>query len=284
MKVVLFCGGKGMRLRDYSDNTPKPMITIGYRPIIWHLMKYYAHYGHKEFILCLGYKADVIKDYFINYKEYLSNDFTLSDGGRNLRLHNSDISDWSITFADTGTNSNIGERLKAVEKYLEGEEMFLANYADGLTDLPLPELLDFSMKAGKTACFLNVRPNQSFHLVNADEYGRVRNIEALTQSDIWINGGYFVFKKDIFRYIGDGEELIFEPFSRLIEKRELVAYRYDGFWMGMDTFKEKQLLDELYEQGNPPWVVWNGTEEKARCRSRLLEPTGPQKKPAGRGS
>lgn len=260
MKVVLFCGGKGMRLRGYSEDTPKPMVTIGYRPILWHLMKYYAHYGHKEFILCLGYKADVMKDYFINYKEYLSNDFTLSGGGLNLRLHNSDISDWSITFADTGINSNIGERLKAVERYLEGEEMFLANYADGLTDLPLPNLLDFSAKAGKTACFLSVRPSHSFHLVKTDESGCVQNIEALTQSDIWVNGGYFVFKKDIFRYIRDGEELIFEPFSRLIEKRELVAYRYEGFWVGMDTFKEKQLLDELYEKGNPPWAVWNGKE------------------------
>src|SRR3990172_3762996 len=117
MKVVLFCGGKGMRIIDYSENTPKPMVTIGYRPILWHLMKYYAYYGHKEFILCLGHKADVIKDYFINYKEHLSNDFTLSEGGKKLKLHNSDISDWSITFADTGMNSNIGQRLKSVEKY-----------------------------------------------------------------------------------------------------------------------------------------------------------------------
>ena len=258
MKVVLFCGGKGMRIRDYSENTPKPMVTIGYRPILWHLMKYYAYYGYKDFILCLGYKADVIKDYFINYKEYLSNDFTLSEGGQKLQLHNNDIHDWSITFADTGINSNIGQRLKAVEKYLDGEETFLANYSDGLTDLPLPTLIDYSMKSGKTASFLGVRPSHSFHLVNADNSGLVRKIEALTQSNIWINGGYFVFNKDIFKYIKPGEELIFEPFGRLIEKGELVTYRYDGFWVGMDTFKDKQQLEELYEKGNPPWAVWNG--------------------------
>ena len=135
MKVVLFCGGLGMRLRDYSETIPKPMVNIGYRPILWHVMKYYAHYGHKDFILCLGHRADAVKNYFLNYNECASNDFVLSGGGKNLELLNSDIHDWRITFADTGIHSNIGQRLRAVEMHLEGEEEFLANYCDGLTDL-----------------------------------------------------------------------------------------------------------------------------------------------------
>src|ERR1700728_3624546 len=141
MKVVLFCGGLGLRIRD-TDDVPKPMVQIGYRPILWHVMKYYAHFGHKDFILCLGHRADVIKNYFLNYNECVSNDFVLSQGGKKVDLLNSDIDDWNITFVDTGTGSNIGERLKAVEKYLEGEEEFLANYSDGVTDLPLPAQIE----------------------------------------------------------------------------------------------------------------------------------------------
>ena len=137
MKVVLFCGGLGTRLGELTEDVPKPLVKIGYRPILWHLMKYYAHYGHKDFILCLGYKADKIKDYFLNYNEYISNDFTMSEGGRNIELMQSDIADWKITFVDTGLRANIGQRLKAVQKHLAGEEMFLANYADGSGELGL---------------------------------------------------------------------------------------------------------------------------------------------------
>src|SRR2546423_7053842 len=140
MKVVLFCGGLGLRIRDAED-IPKPMVQIGYRQILWHVMKYYAHFGHKDFILCLGYRADAVKNYFLNYNECVSNDFVLSGGGKKLELFNSDIQDWKITFADTGINANIGQRLKAVEQHLDGEEEFLANYSDGLTNLPLPQQL-----------------------------------------------------------------------------------------------------------------------------------------------
>src|SRR5690349_422134 len=172
MKVVLFCGGLGMRLRDYAENVPKPMVPIGYRPIIWHLMKYYAHFGHKDFILCLGYRGDMIKEYFLNYEECVSNDFVLSQGGRKRELLNSDIADWRITFVETGLNSNIGERLKAVQRHLVGEEMFLANYSDGLTDLPLQEQIDDLRRRDKVASFLCVRPNLSYHFV-ASENGVV---------------------------------------------------------------------------------------------------------------
>src|SRR5438093_10386233 len=163
MKVVLFCGGLGMRLREYSEQIPKPMVPIGYRPIILHVMKYYAHYGHKDFILCLGHKSDTFKSYFLNYNECLSNDFILSQGGKEMRLLNSDIHDWRITFVDTGTSSNIGQRLKAVEKYPQGEEVFLANYTDGLSDVPLPNYIDYFLERGKAASFLDVRPSKRFN-------------------------------------------------------------------------------------------------------------------------
>jgi len=256
MKVVLFCGGLGLRLRDYAENIPKPMATIGYRPILWHVMKYYAHYGHKDFILCLGHRADTIKNYFVNYDEYVSNDFVLSAGGKNIDLINRDIHDWRITFADTGITSNVGQRLKAVEKYLEGEETFLANYSDGLTDLPLPQQIEDFRRHGKVASFLCICPNLSYHLVSLDGNNVVTNIEDANKSSLRINGGYFVFKKEIFSYLKDGEELVHEPFRRLIAEQQLLAYEYRGFWASMDTFKDKQHLDDLYAKGNAPWQVW----------------------------
>ncbi|MGC2391712.1 MAG: sugar phosphate nucleotidyltransferase, partial [Candidatus Acidiferrum sp.] len=221
MKVVLFCGGLGMRLREYADNIPKPMVPIGYRPILWHVMKYYAHFGHRDFILCLGYRADAIKHYFRNYDECLSNDFTLSQGGKHLELFHSDIHDWNITFADTGVNSNIGMRLKAVEKYLHGEEMFLANYSDGLIDLHLPDLIENFERQKKTASFISVRPSLSYHVVSAEADGTVQEIREISRSSMRINGGYFIFRKQIFDYMNDGEELVLEPFQRLIEQRQL---------------------------------------------------------------
>jgi glucose-1-phosphate cytidylyltransferase len=257
MKVVLFCGGMGMRLREYSDKIPKPMVEIGYRPILWHIMKYYAHYGHKEFILCLGYRADVIKNYFLNYNECLSNDFVLANGSKEVKLLNSDIDDWTITFADTGLSSNIGQRMMAIKKYLEGEEVFLANYADGLTDLHLPSMIDDFMARKKIATLVAVKPRHSFHVVSVKDHGEVSEIQHLTQADIWINGGYFAFRKEIFDYIEKDEELVNEPFQRLAEKGELISYRHNGFWAGMDTFKDKMDFEELYQKGNPPWQVWN---------------------------
>jgi glucose-1-phosphate cytidylyltransferase len=216
MKVVLFCGGLGTRIREYPEPVPKPMITIGYRPILWHVMKYYAHYGHKDFILCLGYKADAVKNYFLNYDECVSNNFVLSNGGKRLRLLNSDIHDWNITFVDTGLSSNIGQRLKAVERYLEGESVFLANYSDGLTDLPLPEYIDHFLSRDKVGSFLAVKPSQSYHVASFDG-DLVKGINPLRSADIWINGGFFAFRTDIFEYMKDGKELVVEPFQRLIQ-------------------------------------------------------------------
>ena len=256
MKVVLFCGGLGMRLREVSESIPKPMVPIGYRPIIWHLMKYYAHFGHKEFILALGHKADSFKSYFLNYQEWLSNDFTL-DGKTGLpTLLNTDIQDWKITFVDTGVHSNIGMRLKAVEKHVDMDEAFLANYSDGLTDLPLDKLTAFFRQKDKVATFMSVRTGQSFHTVTMKPDGTVESIQDMSSAGLTINGGFFAFKREIFDYIRPGEELVHEPFQRLIAKGELTAYHHNGFWGCMDTFKDKQILDDLYAKGDAPWEVW----------------------------
>ena len=271
MKVVLFCGGLGTRLREYSDTIPKPMAEIGFRPIIWHLMKYYAHYGHRDFILCLGHRGDYIKRYFLDYDECLSNDFVLSQGGRKVQLYNSDISDWTITFVDTGQNSNIGQRLKAVEKHLDGDEMFMANYADGLSDLNLDDYLSYFRHQDKIASFLSVRPSQSFHRVAYDGSGIVQDISPIDDGDFWINGGYFIFRREIFDYMNEGEELVVEPFQRLIAQRQLVTYRNPGFWACMDTFKEKKMFDDMYARGDMPWMVWDELDvcHRGRARSQM---------------
>jgi glucose-1-phosphate cytidylyltransferase len=273
MKVVLFCGGLGMRLREYSEVIPKPMIDIGYRPLVWHVMKYYAHFGHTDFVLCLGHRGDVIKQYFLNYDECLSNDFVLSKGGRDLQLRSRDIDDWRITFVDTGLNANVGQRLKAVEPYLDGEDVFMANYADGLSDLPLPEYLAHFRQQDRIASFVCVRPNQTFHVVSVAPDGLVAGIRHVAEAGVLINGGFFIFKKDIFRYLKDGEELVEKPFHRLIAEEQLLAYRYDGFWACMDTFKDKQAFDDMHARGQTPWAVWNGAMQACRPTqpSRLLD-------------
>ena len=256
MKVVLFCGGFGMRIREYSENIPKPMVPIGYRPVLWHVMKYYAYYGHKDFILCLGHGADVVKNYFLNYNECVSNDFILSNGGKNIELLNSDIQNWRIHFVNTGAQANIGQRLQAVQKFLKGEDEFLANYADGLSDLPLPDLIDFFHRKGKVATFVNVRPNLSYHFVTIKNGGTVTGIKDIQGSNIRINGGYYVFKREIFDYLDGQSELVDQPFQRLIQEGQLTSYGYDGFWASMDTFKDKQVLEDMYMKGNVPWQVW----------------------------
>ena len=258
MKVVLFCGGLGTRLREYSETVPKPMVPIGYRPVIWHVMKYYAHYGHKDFILCLGYKADVIKNYFRHYDECVSNDFVLSGGGKNLELLNSDIDDWRITFVDTGLTSNIGMRLKAVENHVQNEEVFLANYTDGLSDVNLEAVVEKFLQTQSLACFVSVQPKASFHMITANEDDIVKSIEPITKSGARMNGGFFVLRREIFQYIREGDELIEEPFRRLIAEGQLLSYTHDGFWACLDTFKEMQQLEDLYSRGNAPWTVWKG--------------------------
>lgn len=256
MKVVLFCGGMGMRLREYSDRIPKPLVEVGDRPILWHLMKYYAHYGHRDFVLCLGYGAEPIKEYFLRYDECMTNDFVMAGSPRQVELLGSDIDDWRITFVDTGRASNVGERLRRVQPHLEGEDMFLANYADGLADLDLDEYVNRFRATGKTACFLTVPAPHTFHNVVTDDDGQVLRLEHIGKTAIRVNAGFFVLRNSIFDYMRPDEELVEEPFERLIEKQELVAVAHDGYWQPMDTFKDKVLLDEAAARNEAPWRVW----------------------------
>jgi len=253
VKVVIFSGGLGVRIGEETQRIPKPMITVGGRPILWHIMNWYAAWGHDEFVLCLGYRGDRIKEYFLTYDEALSNDFVLSNGGRSVELLGKDTSSWRITFVDTGIHSTIAERLLAVAPHLGEDEYFLATYGDGLTDAPLPEMIDRLVSSGKTALFISVRPVFNAHVIDAADDGTVRSVTDMQQADVWINGGFMVMRRDILENINPGEELVVEPFARLAEKGELLAYRYEGFWEPMDTIKDKQRLDALAESGRAPW-------------------------------
>jgi glucose-1-phosphate cytidylyltransferase len=256
MKVVLFCGGLGTRLREHSETIPKPLVSVGSRPIIWHLMRYYAHYGHKDFILCLGYRGDLIRKYFLNYNECLSNDFTLSEGGARIEPHTRDIADWRITFVDTGLHSKVGERLVRVRSHLEGETTFLANYADGLSDVPLDRMIAQFHDRNAIASMVGVNGWQSFHTLDATVEDLVTRFSASTDQEMLINGGFFAFRREVFDYIEPGEDLVEEPFRRLIDARRLAVYRHMGFWRAMDTFKDKITFDRMEARDECPWMVW----------------------------
>lgn len=256
MKVVLFCGGLGTRLREHSDTIPKPLVNIGYRPILWHLMRYYAHYGHKDFVLCLGYRGDMIRQYFLNYNECMSNDFVLSERGQRIELLSRDIEDWRITFVDTGLHANIGQRLLRVRKFVETEEVFLANYADGLSDLPLEGHIASFRNLNVVASFMAVQTAQSYHGVRSDDGGIVTGFGRMSDTDFLINAGFFCLRREIFDYLREGEELVEAPFQRLIAARKLGVYRYNGFWQSMDTFKDKITFDRMEGRGECPWMVW----------------------------
>lgn len=256
MKVVLFCGGRGMRMREFSENIPKPMVPVGNRPVLWHLMRYYAHYGHTDFILCLGYRGDYIKRYFLDYEEWQSNDFILRGG--EAEMLSTDLDSWTISLVDTGLDANIGERLLAVREHLDGEEMFLANYGDGLSDCPIDEMIEEVDAAPElVGNFLCVPPSQTFHVVEIDDNSRATNLSEASTADLWVNGGFFVFRRNLWDFIEPGEELVYEPFRRLMDERRLLAHRHEGFWMGMDTFKDRQALDELHQARQAPWEKWS---------------------------
>jgi glucose-1-phosphate cytidylyltransferase len=261
MKVVLFCGGLGLRLHPATENIPKPLVQVGGKPVLLLLMKYYSYFGHKDFILCLGYKGEEIKKFFLNYEECPQDDFMLSNGIKK-QLTKNDIQDWKITFAETGLNSNVGQRLMAVRKYLEGEEIFLANYSDALTDLPLSSEINYFIKRDKIACLTAVKPvGFTFHYVSIKENGYVESVSPLNNTPLRINGGFFVFKKQIFDYIQPDEELVMQPFERLIQKHELIAYSHDGFWASLDTYKDKQRLDELASSNGSFWEIWGARKK-----------------------
>ena len=253
MKVVLFCGGLGTRIREYSENVPKPMIPVGNQPILWHVMQYYAQYGHTDFTLCLGYKANIVKEFFLNHSPSAFSDCVVSCMGSKVELLNEPTADWRVALIDTGIWRNIGERLWTIRHRLGNDEMFLANYSDGLTDLDLSEMIEWFKGSGKIACFLAVRPPLTYHLADIGADGRVREFRSSDRSEIWINGGYFVLRREIFDYMREGEELVLEPFQRLIQEGQLVAYKYNGFWRAMDTMKDRRLLEDMVERGEMPW-------------------------------
>jgi glucose-1-phosphate cytidylyltransferase len=245
-----------MRLYPMTDATPKPLVTIGQEPVLYQLMKYYSYFGHKDFILCLGYKGDLIQKYFTDQIGYDSIKPALQKGTPDLKSIRDDLKQWNITFVETGLNSNIGQRLKAVQRYLEGENYFLANYTDAVTDLHLPSLIDFCTRQNKIACMIAIKPFHSYHVINTTGDGIVSNITPIERYTVRINGGFFVFKNEIFKYLRESEELVEEPFQRLILQKELLAYEYNGFWANMDTYKDKKRLDDLATQGKTPWQVW----------------------------
>ena len=236
MKVVLFCGGLGLRIREASPRLPKPMVRIGGRPILWHIMKYYSHFGHRDFVVCLGYKGHAIEEYF---------------SGRLAHREG-----WQITFVDTGLEATVGERLLAAREHVEGEELFLANYADTLTNAPLPTLIENVRSTDAVAGFLCARPKYTFHTILMDDDGVVDRLTDIGKADMWINGGYFVLRAAIFDYLRPGEDLVDGALTHLAARRLLRALPYDGFWLPMDTLKEKQELEEYARGAEPPWQLW----------------------------
>jgi glucose-1-phosphate cytidylyltransferase len=263
MKVVLFCGGFGLRMREASDRVPKPLIPVGQEPILLHIMRYYAHFGHTQFILCLGYQADLIESYFEGgCSDVIDALVQARDGWAPDQLRRQ-ASNWDITFVHTGLHTNIGGRLRAVRDLLGNDDMFLATYADNVTDAPLPAMIAAVREHDAVASFLAVKPTHTFHVVSFDQRNRVRSIEAVADSDLRINGGFFVLRPEVFDYMQPGDELVEAPFRRLIDAKRLLGYRYDGFWAPMDTIKDRQHLNALFESGERPWAVW----EKRRSPS-----------------
>ena len=253
MKVVLFCGGLGTRIREYSETVPKPMIPVGNQPILRHVMQYYSHFGHKDFTLCLGYKANIIKEFFVAGRSRIFSDCIVSGGGSHIEPLGSQDDDWRISLIDTGIWRNIGERLWAVRHLVQDEEMFLANYSDGLCDVDLEEMTTRFKASGKIACFIAIRPPLTYHLADIDSTGRVERFRTSDRAEIWINGGYFIFRREIFDYMHPGEELVIEPFERLIAADQLMAFKHTGFWRSMDTLRDRQILEEMVEKGQMPW-------------------------------
>jgi glucose-1-phosphate cytidylyltransferase len=249
-------------MRSSIDSAPKPMMGVGDRPVLWHIMRYYAHFGHTDFVLALGHGAASVKQYFLNYQETESNDFVLAKGGQQVELLSSDISEWRISFVDTGVETPIGERLRRVRHLLEGDDVFLANYGDVLTDAPMDRIVDDFLASDATASLLAVPPQASFHVVGVDADCRVNGITQVATMPMWVNGGYFVLRREIFDVLGPDEDLVEDAFVRLAQRGKLTAVRHDGFWAPMDTLKERSALEALERSGKAPWKLWERREPR----------------------
>jgi glucose-1-phosphate cytidylyltransferase len=258
MKVVILCGGYGTRIRDVAENIPKPMIPIGRFPILWHIMKYYASFGHRDFILCLGYKSSVIKDFFLNYEAH-TKDFTIELGRKDtLTFHNDhEESNWRVTLADTGLEAMTGARIKRIQKYV-GDDDFMLTYGDGVGDIDLNRLQAFHRGHGRTLTVTGVRPPGRFgELVHAAGVITEFNEKPQATGGL-ISGGFFVATPKVFDYLNDDEGLVFEqqPMRSLVGDQQLMVFEHDAFWQPMDTSREYQLLNSLYDEGRAPWVRW----------------------------
>lgn len=254
-KVVILCGGKGTRLREETENKPKPLVNVGRMPILWHIMKHYAHYGLKDFILCLGYKGELIKDYFLDYKyRRWDIELNLKDGTKSI-IQDDAVEDWNIIFAETGLETNTGGRIKKIEKYIK-EDYFFATYGDGLTDVNLRDLEKFFLQTGKIGVITGVRPHSKYGQIEVDHDGTITMFKEKPLVDNFINGGFCVFSRNIFEYMDDNCILEKEVFEQLVSERQLALYKYTGFWKCMDTFKDYQELNEMWYSGNPLWKVY----------------------------
>jgi glucose-1-phosphate cytidylyltransferase len=256
-----------MRMRDGTTSGPKPMAMVGERPLLWHVMRYYAHFGHTDFILCLGYGASAVKDFFLHYDETRSNDFVLENGAREVKLFSTDISEWRVTFVDTGLSSPIGERLRRVRRFVENDEMFVANYADVLTNAPMPDMVRRFRDSSAVAALLAVPLQSSHHVVEIGDDGLIAQVSPMRDLLQWENGGYFVFRPEIFDYLHEDEDLVEDALVRLVGEGRVMAYPYKGYYSSADTVKERAQLEELYQRGHCPWMVWD--EERSGGPSRL---------------
>jgi len=259
MKVVILCGGLGTRLKEETEFKPKPMVEIGGRPIIWHIMKIYSHYGFNRFILCLGYKGEVIKNYFYNY-EIQNNDFTITLGKDDLKIHNQHSeSGWEITFAETGSNTMTGARVKKIQKYIN-DDIFMLTYGDGLSNINISELLSFHNSHGKIATITGVLPPSRFgEILNENNLVRSFNEKPQIHSGGLINGGFFVFNKKFFNYLSDSDDCILErlPLENLVKDKQLCVFEHDGFWQCMDTYRDFEMLNNFWKEGKASWKIWN---------------------------
>jgi glucose-1-phosphate cytidylyltransferase len=254
--VVILCGGKGTRLREETEYKPKPLVKIGGKPILWHIMKGYAYFGFKSFILCLGYKGEAIKEYFLNY-EYMNNDFELNTRSKEIRRLGSENNgeDWNIIFADTGRDTNTGGRIKKIEKYIKSD-LFFATYGDGISDVDVNALLDFHNQQGKLATITGFHPHSKYGQIQMGENGDVLAFKEKPRLKDLINGGYFVFNKDFFKYLDEKCILEREPFETAAADRQMVLYRHEGFWFAVDTYKDYLEINAMYANAEKPWMIW----------------------------
>lgn len=258
MKTVILCGGRGTRLGEHGATVPKALIEIGGRPVLWHLLKIYAHHGLNDFVLCLGYLGDSIKRYFLDH-HWLDQDFTLqmnSAGEPQLHKHTQRGENWRITFADTGLDTNTGGRVNRIKKYLDGDDTFCVTYGDGLANVDLPALLAFHRAHGRLATLTAVHPRSNFGILKLDAENAVTEFEEKPPMNEWINGGFFVFERQIFDYLDDHCVLEREPLERLARERQLIAYPHTGFWKCMDTYKDNLEFNQLWEAEQAEWKVW----------------------------